>query len=148
MFVRIVLMCLAIASGAGCAFAQEITLPVPATTIYPGDIVRDNMLTEMTVIPREGADAIRTRGDLIGRVARRTLFPGKPIGISSVEDPHTIGNGSLVQLIYERPGISISASGLALQSARTGDSIRVRNVESGLVVTGVVTATGTVLVGR
>ncbi|MFV0279833.1 MAG: flagellar basal body P-ring formation chaperone FlgA [Rhodoblastus sp.] len=117
-------------------------------TIYPGETIRDSMLSEAVFELRDDSQVIRIRGDLIGRTAKRTLFAGKPIGAASVEDPYTIGNGNPVQLIYERPGISISASGLALQAARTGDPIRVRNVESGLVVTGTVTATGTVLVGR
>lgn len=128
--------------------AEEIALPTPGVTIYPGEIVRERMLSDMTFDVRETHNSVRTRSDLIGRVARRTLFVGKPIGISSIEDPHTIGNGGLVQLVYEQPGILISASGLALQSARTGDPIRVRNIETGLVVTGVVSAAGTVLVGR
>lgn len=137
--------CLGVLSPAA---AEEIALPTPGVTIYPGEIVREHMLSDTTFDVRETHNFVRTRSDLIGRVARRTLFAGKPIGISSIEDPHTIGNGSLVQLVYEQPGILISASGLALQSARTGDPIRVRNIETGLVVTGVVSAAGIVLVGR
>ena len=139
-------LCVAVVSVS--VAAEEMVLPVPAVTIYPGEIVREHMLFDASLDVREAHNFVRARSELIGRVAKRTLFVGKPIGISSIEDPHTIGNGSLVQLVYEQPGIFISASGLALQSARTGDPIRVRNVETGLVVTGVVSAAGTVLVGR
>lgn len=128
--------------------AEEIVAPTPATTIYPGEIIRESMLYDALIDVRETRNVVRMRGELIGRIARRTLFVGKPIGASSIDEPQTIANGSLVQLVYEQPSISISASGLALQSARTGDPIRVRNVESGLVVTGVVSAAGLVMVGR
>lgn len=106
------------------------------------------MLHDVAVDIRDGRNAVRARGELIGRVAKRTLFIGKPIGVSAIDEPQTISNGSPVQIVYEQPGISISATGLALQSARAGDPIRVRNVETGLVVTGVVSVTGIVMVGR
>ncbi len=128
--------------------AEEVTLPSPVATIYPGEIVRENMLYDALFDVRESHNAARTRGDVIGRVAKRTLFAGRPIGLLSIDEPQTIANGSLVQVVYEQPGISISASGLALQSARTGDAIRVRNVETGLVVSGIVSAVGIVMVGR
>ncbi|HMN70982.1 MAG TPA: flagellar basal body P-ring formation chaperone FlgA [Rhodoblastus sp.] len=130
------------------AGAQEIAAPCPRATIYPGETIRSDMLTETFVDARDAVDVARQRVDLIGYIARRTLFAGRPISFSSIEDPKTIANGSAVQLVYERPGVSINASGQALQSARVGDPIRVRNVESGLVVTGVVASSGVVQVGR
>lgn len=140
------LVCGACVSAA--AGAEEIVLPIPVATIYPGEIIRDGMLYDAAVDIRDGRNAVRTRGELTGRVAKRTLFIGKPIGVSAIDEPQTISNGSPVQIVYEQPGISISATGLALQSARAGDPIRVRNVETGLVVTGVVSVTGIVMVGR
>lgn len=144
---RMALTLIILQSGAG-AMADEIRAPRPRRTIYPGDIIRAEMLDEAPIEWRESSDVARSSEDLIGRVAKRTLLAGQPIRISSTEDPQMIANGNPVQLVYERPGISISASGQALQSARAGDPIRVRNVESGNVVTGVVTPSGTVLVGR
>ena len=136
------------AYGSATAGVEEIVLPIPVATIYPGEIIRDGMLHDVAVDIRDGRNAVRARGELIGRVAKRTLFIGKPIGVSAIDEPQTISNGSPVQIVYEQPGISISATGLALQSARAGDPIRVRNVETGLVVTGVVSVTGIVMVGR
>lgn len=128
--------------------AAEMMAPCARSTIYPGEVVRADMLTEAPFELDDETDVIKTRGELVGRIAKRTLFPGKPVHASFVEAPHTIANGSAVQLLYERPGISISASGQALQSARAGDPVRVRNIESGLVVTGVASRTGIVLVDR
>ncbi|MCC0004801.1 MAG: flagellar basal body P-ring formation protein FlgA [Methylobacteriaceae bacterium] len=130
------------------AWADETIAPTPRGAIYPGEIIRENMLGEGAFELDELSNAIKTRGEAVGRVAKRTLFPGRPIGAAYLEDRYTIVNGSLVQLIYEQPGISIVASGLALQSARAGEAIRVRNVESGLAVTGTVSSAGKVLVGK
>ena len=44
----------------------------------------------------------------------------------------------------ERPGFTISGTGLALQDGRPGDFIRVRNVDSKRIVVAKVTADGTV----
>ncbi|MCB1541311.1 MAG: flagellar basal body P-ring formation protein FlgA [Rhodoblastus sp.] len=130
------------------AWGVEAIAPTPRAAIYPGEIIRENMLGERVFELEELTSAIKERSEAVGRVSKRTLFPGKPIGAAFLEDRYTIVNGSLVQLIYEQPGISIVASGLALQSARAGQVIRVRNVESGLVVAGTVSDTGQVLVGK
>jgi len=122
-------------------------LPVPVATIYPGDIIRSSMLRneqfEDHVEPFVGSAA-----ELVGRVARRTLLAGRPVLQDAVEDPRAVQNGALVQMVYTQPGLMITATGQALQAGRVGDSIRVRNVESGIVVSGLVTAEGTVRVDR
>lgn len=137
-----------LAASTPMACAEEIVTPCARATIYPGEIIRHDMLSETILDARDARDIIRSRSDLIGYTANRTIFPGRPIPISSIEESKAILNGAAVQLVYERPGISINASGQALQAARVGDAIRVRNTESGLVVTGVVASSGVVLVGR
>lgn len=128
--------------------AKEALAIVSRVTIYPGEIVRETMVSEAIVDIPEAGDFVTDRGNAVGKIAKRTLFPGKPISALSLDERYTIANGSLVQLIYEKPGISIVASGLALQSAREGEAIRARNVESGLAVTGVVSKSGRVVVGN
>jgi flagellar basal body P-ring formation protein FlgA len=129
------------------ALAEERSLPVPRMTIYPGDLIRDTMLRSDT-FDVGGEPYVFAASDIVGRVARRTLLAGRPILVDAVEDPRAVSNGALVQMIYTQPGLEITASGQALQAGRVGDSIRVRNVESGLVVSGLVTADGTVRVDR
>ena len=135
-------------AGSTGAVAREALVVVARVTIYPGEVLRESMLSDAVLEIAETDDAIRGREEAVGKVARRTLFAGGPVSTSSLDERYTIANGSLVQLLYEKPGISIVASGLALQSAREGDAIRVRNVESGLAVTGVVSKAGKVLVGN
>jgi flagellar basal body P-ring formation protein FlgA len=129
------------------AVAEERSLPVPRMTIYPGDLIRETMLRSEP-FDIGGEPYVASASDIVGRVARRTLLAGRPILVDAVEDPRAVANGALVQMIYAQPGIEITASGQALQAGRVGDSIRVRNVESGLVVSGLVTAEGTVRVDR
>ncbi len=121
------------------------TIPVPAMTIYPGDVIRDAMLANHDVIEGEAPlGFISARSALIGKVAKRTLLPGRAIPLNSVDDPKAVVNGSRVKIVFEDGGLNISTYAIALQSGSIGDLIRVRNLDSGLTISGVVQADGTV----
>jgi flagella basal body P-ring formation protein FlgA len=79
-------------------------------------------------------------------MARRTLLPGQPIPVSAVEDPWTVSRGAMVKIIVEDNGLSIVAYGSAMQSGAAGTMIPVRNVDTGVVIKGVVQPDGTVKV--
>jgi len=117
-------------------------IPVPALTIYPGDVIRDTMLAN-----HEGEAPIgfvTVRSALVGKVAKRTLLPGRAIPLNSVDDPKAVVNGTRVKIIFEEGGLSISTYAIALQSGSIGDLIRVRNLDSGLTISGVIQADGSV----
>lgn len=137
------LLCGGIASAAG------IELPVPNVTIYPGDVIGQNLLVERTFAVPTGEDwaVHRDRSGLIGKVARRTLLPGKPIPLNSVREADVISQGKAVTLVFQAGGLTITGQGVALQAGRVGDILSLRNVDSNTVVKGVVQADGTVRVG-
>ena len=124
-------------------------IPVPAVTIYPGDIVRDGMLTDKD-FPDSFADAgfINRRADLIGKVAKRTLLPGQAITANSVALPKLVTIGAMVRLVFEEGGLLISTYASALQAGSAGDLISVRNLESGLTLSGVIAPDGTIHVSN
>jgi flagella basal body P-ring formation protein FlgA len=137
----------AVAMGPAPAAAEPRGLPVPTQVIYPGDRIADAALTnsqEAANAPPPGA--IWDRADLVGKVARRTLLPGRPIPAIAVEEPRVLSVGGPASLVYEQDGISIVTTGQALQNAYVGQLVQVRNLDSGLVVTGVVQADGAVRV--
>ena len=87
-----------------------------------------------------------SRADLIGKVARRTLLPGRAIPLQALDNPRLIRNGSIVKMVYVDGGLWIETDGAALQDGAIGDVIRLRNVDSGIAIEGRVQADGTVLV--
>jgi flagellar basal body P-ring formation protein FlgA len=134
-----------------CAVAGGGTLLlVPGTTIYPGDVITEQALVDRDVsddiVLRKMAGA-HTRAELVGKVARRTLLPGQPIPPNAVGEPTIVANGTKVQILFEDGPLHISALGTALQPGSAGDIISVRNIASGLTVSGTVQADGTVQVG-
>ena len=89
---------------------------------------------------------IEGRTTLVGRMARRTLLPGQPIPTNAVEDPWAVARGAVVKVIVEDSGLWIVTYGSALQSGATGALIPVRNVDTGVIIRGVVQPDGTVKV--
>jgi flagella basal body P-ring formation protein FlgA len=138
------------------AFAQDQArqpqyelLPVPAVTIYPGDIIVEGMLTEAHFLPGTLAmyPVADARAAVVGKVARRTLTPDRLIPLNAIAEPELVARGSMIRVTYQAAGLNISANMLALEGGALGKFIQVRNIDSGRVVMGVVQADGTVLVG-
>ncbi len=130
--------------------AELNMLPVPTVIIYPGDVIKDNSLVDRDFsadFPTSKLAAIDSRAALVGKVARRTLMPGFPIPASAVGDPKAVANGAKVRLLYEDGALAITAYGTALQAGSVGEIMSVRNLGSGLTVSGSVQADGSVRVG-
>jgi flagellar basal body P-ring formation protein FlgA len=133
---------------ARAAIGEERRLPVPAVTIRSGEAIKDDMITERTFASNLLGVAlfIEARTTLVGRMARRTLLPGQPIPTNAVEDPWAVARGAVVKVIVEDSGLWIVTYGSALQSGATGALIPVRNVDTGVIIRGVVQPDGTVKV--
>ena len=135
----------------GPAFAAEANiLPVPITIIYPGEVIKDGSLIDhdfSTDAPSSKFPAVENRAAIVGKVARRTLLPGSPIPLNAIGDPKAIANGAKVRIFFEGGGLAITAYGTALQAGSVGEIILVRNLGSGITVSGAVQADGSIRVG-
>jgi flagella basal body P-ring formation protein FlgA len=135
--------------GSAPALAESEKLPVPAITIYPGDLISPGMITLGDFVPGT-ADRLAVVGsaaELAGKVARRTLLPGRLIARTSVSEPMLVQKGAIIAAVYRQGELTITASVLALQSGGLNDVIQVRNIDSGKVIVGAVQADGTVGLG-
>lgn len=127
------------------AFAAAPPLPVPTQVIYPGDKISEALLTEATDLPAAAAQgAIIERSQLVGKVARRTLLPGKPIPLNGVEEARAVSVGALVKIFYAQDGLALSTVAQALQNGYVGQIVQLRNLDSGIVVTGAIQPDGSV----
>ncbi|MDX7952986.1 flagellar basal body P-ring formation chaperone FlgA [Lichenihabitans sp. Uapishka_5] len=138
---------LAVHSGTAAEAAQAV--PVASVTIYPGDIIRDGMLTERDLpdnFPGQAVTAL-DRTALVGKTVRRTLLPGLPIPINAVAEPKVVSVGAMVRVVYVEGDLNIATYASALQAGGVGDTIAVRNPESGLTISGVIAKDGTVRIG-
>ena len=131
------------------ARAEERRIPVPKEVIYPGDVIRDGMLTEISIydVPDFDATVIDNRAALVGKAAKRTLLPGRGVSVYAVANPKAVSNGAQVKLVYREGGLTIVTSAMALEAGAVGDMIKVRNADSGLTIMGTIQSDGSVMIG-
>ncbi|MBM6580033.1 flagellar basal body P-ring formation protein FlgA [Microvirga sp. BT689] len=131
------------------AVAEERILPVPSVTIYPGDTINESMLKDRAFPEnyRYRTAVVESPRVLTGKMARRTLLPGEPIPMNAVDDPKLVTRGVQAQIVFEEGGLSIMGTGIPLQSGTMGETIQVKNVDSGRIITGRVQADGRIRIG-
>lgn len=136
-----------VATGTVAAVAQE-PVAVPGITIYPGDTIADAALVDRHVrISDAQLEAYKTRrADLAGRIARRTLLAGQLVPVDAIREPFAVKQGQVVPITYTSGALSIVGLGSPLKSGAIGDVVGVRNVETGIVVTGRIMPDGTIAV--
>lgn len=71
---------------------------------------------------------------VIGKRALKDLYPGKPIRLSDVDDPIVVKNGDLVKIVFQRPGLMLTAKGQVKEDGRVGDIVKVINLSSKKVI--------------
>lgn len=130
------------------ASAEDVAV-VTNRVVYPGETIGADALREVPI--KNGKRDLSTVATFVeqidGKVARRTLLPGRFIAINSVRDAYLIEQGAAVQVMFEHGGLTISATAVTLQPGSAGDVVKVRNMDSGSVFTGTVMADGSIRVG-
>lgn len=89
-------------------------------------------------------DVIRDPSLIAGAVLRRGVEPGEPIREAWLDVPPLVGRGDRVRMEAVRGPLRITARGEALATGAHGAWVRVRNLDSGKIVSGRVTAPGVV----
>jgi flagella basal body P-ring formation protein FlgA len=132
----------------GVAVADEVVL-IPNRVIYPGETIGPDALKEVTLLPgRHKPNAVATtEQQLDGRVAKRTLLPGRYIPASAIREAWLVERGASVQVYFVAGQLRISTTAVTLESGSAGDLVKVRNIDSGKVLSGTVMADGTIRVG-
>ena len=130
------------------AAAQDMAV-VSNRVIYPGQTIEASALEEIVLrkAPRSSAAFAVSVEDLEGKIARRTLLPGKLVPLNSVREAYLVERGASVQMVFAAGALTISATAVTLEPGSAGDMIKLRNLDSGKVISGVVMADGTVRVG-
>lgn len=133
----------------GVPVAAQEQAVVSTRVIYPGETISVDALDEVFLRrpPRGNTAIARMLEDVDGKVARRTLLPGRLIPISYVRDAYLVETGTPVTVTFSEGPLVISLRAVPLQAGAAGDMIRLRNIESGRTFMGVVLADGSVQVG-
>lgn len=147
---RLALGAALVLAGAGLAQAAGsnagVKLPVPRAVIQPGSTLTDLDLIERSFSLRTARQfaVAPHRSQVVGMVARRTLLPGQPIPLSAVEPLQLVRRGEMGRLVFREEGLFILMQVEVLESGGIGETVRVRNVDSGVVVSGKVRSDGAI----
>ncbi|WP_417250311.1 flagellar basal body P-ring formation chaperone FlgA [Celeribacter sp.] len=86
--------------------------------------------------------------EAIGLETKTVLYAGRPIRPEDVGPPAIVERNQLVSLTFQNGGLEIQTDARALTRAGVGDTVRVMNLNSKTIVTGIVASDGGVYVGR
>jgi flagella basal body P-ring formation protein FlgA len=142
-----------------CAAPQVWSLYLPVQVEQPQGVVvvsralpAGHVLTaaDLTTVERDTAQlppgAVSNAQALVGQVLRYGVAAGQPLTQAMLTGPMLVHYGQMVSLVAQGMGVRLVALGQAMADGRVGQSVLVRNVQSGRVVSGVVDAQGQVVV--
>lgn len=120
---------------------------VMVRTMSRGDVVGDrDVAIERRAKSELPADAVRDVSAAIGMAVQQPLRPGQAIRSTDLARPQLVKRGEPVVLVYEVPGITLTARGKAEETGSLGDTVNVLNVQSKRVIQAVVSGPGQVTV--
>ena len=146
---RMAAIMLALTAPVAAARAGVQALPVLTLTLYPGDaIAPETVIDKKFKATAAGFAAYVTeRRQLAGKHAKRTLVAGQPIPLSGVKERDVVRQGIAAQAVFASQGLVITTRLLPLRSASAGETVEARNPESGLIISAIAQADGTLSVG-
>ena len=129
--------------------ADTVDIPVPSGVIYPGQQITTAMLMPRTVpLAYLGRVSVFAgHPGLVGKVARTTLLPNRPIQLNQVVEPNVVQANVPTVMRYEKGPLLITAEVQPLNSAKAGELVRVRTRFSKMIVSGIAQPDGTISAG-
>lgn len=114
----------------GRAQAVE-AIPVLKGRVAAGQVISRGDV-EWLQVPanRYGAGYIDRVEDLIGQTPRRALSAGIPVRSADIGKPEAITKNSLVTMVVQGPGLTITTTGRAMEAGSVGDVVQVMNLQS------------------
>lgn len=128
--------------GMFSAFAFSALLALTnASSLTASEVIRAGQVVTAANTAHEG----QGEGGLIGREARRTLYPGQAVTLENTRPARLVSRNQIVTLKYISGGLEISTTGRAMNEAALNEPVSVLNLQSRQMVQGIVQETGWVL---
>lgn len=136
---RLALALLVLSAATAAAQTVVPTRPIRAQNVIGPD--------DVTLIEETTPGALDDLAEALGKEARVTLYPNRPVRPEQIGAPAAIERNQIVRMIYSNGGLTITGEGRALDRAGPGEYARVMNLGSRQIVTGLVRGAGLVEVG-
>jgi len=102
--------------------------------------------TDITVVEAEIPGAARSAAEVVGLELRVAVPAGRPLRLDDLLRPAAVERNQIVALLYGSGGMQIRLEGRSLGRAAHGEVVRVMNLQSRSIVSGLVTGDGSVQV--
>jgi flagella basal body P-ring formation protein FlgA len=126
---------------------NEVPALVLTRSVQPGDVLT---IADLAVAERSAAtlpfDYMSAPEQAIGFAVRRSQAAGAVLVPAALESPEVVKRGALVTVIASEGPITVKSEGVAIDSARLNERVKVRSV-SGRVIEGTAEGPGQVRVG-
>jgi len=126
--------------GAQAAVADVV---VAARTLPAGTIL---IADDLLLVPGSRQSTFADLAGLVGQQVRATVYSGHPLMATQIGAPIVVERNTTVSAVYVGNGLVLAADARALDSAGAGEVIRVLNLTSHKVLSGIVQSDGTILV--
>ncbi|MGE5537914.1 MAG: flagellar basal body P-ring formation chaperone FlgA [Gemmatimonas sp.] len=125
------------------------TVEVPTLTrrIATGETVaKDDILWQPARLETLARNVILDPAKIVGMEAKHPLPADQPLRTGDVRAPLLVTKGTLVTMVVQSPSMTLTAKGRAMDSGALGESVKIQNTQSKIVVEGEVISPGTVRV--
>ncbi len=136
-----------------CFLALALLLAYPAfggvrVVVPTHDIARGQVISEFdmtyAVATSDVMGVVTSLPDVIGLETRRTLRAGETLRLQDLRHPVLVAKGSTVTMVFEAPGVVLTASGRAMSEGGLGETVTVQNPASYRQISGIVIGPGQV----
>ena len=144
LLLQVILLAVILFTKAASADAG-VKVVVPAHDIARGQTIAESDLTFAQIAGGGLMSGTITSFDAVkGMEARRLLRAGESIRPDDLRRPVVVAKGQTVTMTFEAPGVQLTAMGRAMSEGGIGDTVTIQNPVSFRMITGIVTAAGTV----
>lgn len=130
------------------ASAEVVAMLVPNRNIAANEAISpaDFVARQFEISPQQKRRYITDAEQVFGKEAARKLWAGKPVLASSVRRKASVRKGQAVPALYSDGGIEISSVLIVEEDGGPGETIKVKNGATGIVLTARVEQDGTLRV--
>lgn len=117
------------------SYDEVMEVAVLKRRLMQSDVITENdIIIQKLPAKRLHPDVLGDAKELIGKSPKRTISAMRPIRRDEVVNPPVIMKGDKIALMYHSGSMEIKTLGEALENGAGGDSIRVRNIDSHMVI--------------
>jgi flagella basal body P-ring formation protein FlgA len=125
-----------------------VPMLVASRRLAPGEVVRAQDVRVIRVpASRLRPGAAQSAEGVVGQALRRPTAADQPLLLADLALPIAVERGQTVTMVFEMPGMVLTAQGRAMEAAARGATVSVMNLASRAVVEAQVIAPGRVRVG-